>query len=207
MSAKVLSTVEQSQQPGEHGGRGVFIIFCAPSGTGKSTLITYLMKEHPELNLHFSTTSRPPRGKEKNGVEYFFLSPEEFRRRINDGDFLEYCEVYKNRFYGTLRSQVNSQLAKGENVIGDLDVIGGLHVKKEYGDQALLVFIKPPSINVLKQRLEARGTDNPEIIKERIERAEFEMSKAKEFDYIVVNDNLEQAKSDILRVVKDYLSL
>ena len=190
MSAKVLSTVEQSQQPGEHGGRGVFIIFCAPSGTGKSTLITYLMKEHPELNLHFSisATSRPPRG-------------------INDGDFLEYCEVYKNRFYGTLRSQVNSQLAKGENVIGDLDVIGGLHVKKEYGDQALLVFIKPPSINVLKQRLEARGTDNPEIIKERIERAEFEMSKAKEFDYIVVNDNLEQAKSDILRVVKDYLSL
>ena len=186
---------------------GRVIIFCAPSGTGKSTLIHYLIEQHPELNLHFSisATSRPPRGAELHGVEYFFFSPEEFKEHIEQGHFLEYCEVYKDRFYGTLRSQVEQQLAKGENVIADLDVIGGLNVKQAYGERALTVFIQPPSVETLRERLEKRGTDTPEVINDRIARAEYEISRAPEFDCIVTNDNLEQAKSDIYRVVSKYL--
>lgn len=181
------------------------IIFSAPSGSGKSTIINYLMEQG--LNLHFSVsaTSRAPRGTEKNGVEYFFLSPEEFRRHIAAGDFLEYEEVYADRFYGTLKSEVDNQLARGENVVCDVDVLGGKNIKKHYGPRALSIFIQPPSVEVLKQRLEGRGTDAPEVIADRIARAEFELSFAPEFDVVIVNDDLATAQAETLRTVKDFL--
>lgn len=181
------------------------IIFSAPSGSGKSTIINYLMAQN--LNLHFSisATSRPPRGTEKNGVEYFFLSPEEFKTLIAKGEFLEYEEVYKDRFYGTLKSQVDAQLERGENVVCDVDVLGGQNIKAYYGDKALSLFIQPPSIEVLKQRLESRGTDAPEIIKDRLARAEFELSYADKFDKVVVNDNLEDAQSEASSLIKTFL--
>lgn len=181
------------------------IIFSAPSGSGKSTIINYLMAQN--LNLHFSisATSRPPRGTEKNGVEYFFLSPEEFKTLIAKGEFLEYEEVYKDRFYGTLKSQVDAQLERGENVVCDVDVLGGQSIKAYYGDKALSLFIQPPSIEVLKQRLESRGTDAPEVIKDRLARAEFELSYADKFDKVVVNDNLEDAQSEALSLIKTFL--
>ena len=187
--------------------RGKLIIFSAPSGTGKSTIIRWLMKEHPELNLAFSIacTSRAPRGEEQNGVDYFFITPEEFRARIEDDEFLEYEEVYTDRFYGTLKSQVERQLEAGQNVVFDVDVKGGGNVKKHYGDKALSIFIQPPSIAALRQRLEHRATDAPEVIDQRIARAEFELSFAKQFDKIVINDILDYAKADTLALVKDFL--
>lgn len=182
------------------------IIFSAPSGSGKSTIINYLMQQG--LNLHFSisATSRPPRGTEQNGVEYFFLTPEEFRNHISQGDFLEYEEVYKDRFYGTLKSQVDAQLSKGENVVCDVDVLGGQNIKKHYVDRALSLFIQPPSIEVLRQRLEGRGTDAPEVINDRIARAEFELSFAKNFDHVIVNDDLATAQQEALRIIQDFLA-
>ncbi len=181
------------------------IIFSAPSGSGKSTIINYLMQQ--QLNLHFSisATSRPPRGTEQHGVEYFFLSPQEFRERIANGEFLEYEEVYKDRFYGTLRSQIDAQLAKGENVVCDVDVLGGQNIKKHYGDRALSLFIQPPSIEALRQRLEGRGTDSAEVIADRIARAEFELSFAPKFDKVVVNDDLATAQQEALHIVKNFI--
>lgn len=181
------------------------IIFSAPSGSGKSTIINYLMQQG--LNLHFSVsaTSRPPRGAEQNGVEYYFLTPEDFKQRIAQGEFLEYEEVYKDRFYGTLKSQVDAQLAKGENVVCDVDVLGGQNIKKHYGQRALSIFIQPPSIEVLRQRLEGRGTDSPEVINDRIARAEFELSFADKFDHAVVNDDLQQAQAETLALIQNFL--
>ena len=181
------------------------IIFSAPSGSGKSTIINYLMQQG--LNLHFSVsaTSRPPRGAEQNGVEYYFLTPEDFKQRIAQGEFLEYEEVYKDRFYGTLKSQVDAQLAKGENVVCDVDVLGGQNIKKHYGQRALSIFIQPPSIEVLRQRLEGRGTDSPEVINDRIARAEFELSFADKFDHAVVNDDLQQAQAEALALIQNLL--
>lgn len=181
------------------------IIFSAPSGSGKSTIINYLMQQG--LNLHFSisATSRAPRGAEKNGVEYFFLSPEDFKQRIDRDEFLEYEEVYKDRFYGTLKSQVDAQLAKGENVVCDVDVLGGQNIKKHYGDKAMSLFIQPPSIDVLRKRLEGRGTDAPEVIDDRIARAQFELSFAQKFDHVVVNDDLQTAQREALQLVKEFL--
>ena len=185
--------------------KGSVIIFSAPSGSGKSTIINYLMKQN--LNLHFSisATSRPPRGTEKNGVEYFVLTPDEFRSHMEKGDLLEYEEVYKDRFYGTLKAQVDAQLAKGENVVCDVDVLGGQNIKKHYGNNALSVFIQPPSIEVLRQRLEGRATDSAEVINDRIARAEFELSYANKFDTIVINDNLQEAEEQALSVIKNFL--
>lgn len=181
------------------------IIFSAPSGSGKSTIINYLMQQG--LNLHFSVsaTSRPPRGAEQNGVEYYFLTPEDFKQRIAQGEFLEYEEVYKDRFYGTLKSQVDAQLAKGENVVCDVDVLGGQNIKKHYGQRALSIFIQPPSIEALRQRLEGRGTDSPEVINDRIARAEFELSFANKFDHAVVNDDLQQAQAESLALIQNFL--
>ena len=166
------------------------------------------MKEHPELNLAFSIscTSRPPRGTEQNGVEYFFLTPEEFRQRIDNDEFLEYEEVYEGRFYGTLKAQVERQLEAGQNVVFDVDVKGGVNIKNYYGDEAMSLFIQPPSIAELRKRLEGRGTDAPEVIDQRIARAEFELAFADKFDKIVVNDDLAQAKADALQLVKDFLT-
>lgn len=181
------------------------VIFSAPSGSGKSTIINYLMRQG--LNLHFSVsaTSRPPRGNERHGVEYFFLTPEEFRRRIAAGDFLEYEEVYPDRFYGTLKEQVDAQMAKGENVVCDVDVKGGQRIKQHYADRALSVFIQPPSIDALRQRLVNRGTDKPEVIEDRIARAEFELSFAPKFDTVIVNDDLATAQAEALRTIREFL--
>ncbi len=187
--------------------QGKLIIFSAPSGSGKSTIINWLMAEHPELNLNFSIscTSRAPRGTEQNGVEYFFVSPEEFRQRIAADEFLEYEEVYADRFYGTLKSQVEKQLAEGQNVVFDVDVKGGCNIKQFYGDRALSVFIQPPSVEELRRRLNGRGTDAPEVIEDRIRRAEFELSFAPKFDTVVVNDDLATAKADVLNAVAGFI--
>ena len=182
------------------------IIFSAPSGSGKSTIISWLM-QHEELRLKFSIscTSRPPRGQEKHGVEYFFLSPDEFRERIAANEFLEYEEVYTDRFYGTLTSQVEKQLAEGQNVVFDVDVKGGCNIKQHYGERALALFIQPPSVEELRRRLEARATDAPEVIDQRIARAEYELSFAGEYDRIVVNDDLEKAKAETLAIIQKFL--
>lgn len=183
------------------------LIVSAPSGSGKSTIVNWLMREHPELRLYFSIscTSRAPRGTERNGVEYFFLTPEEFRQRIENNEFLEYEEVYDNRFYGTLKQQVVNQREAGQNVVFDVDVKGGVNIKKYYGDDALSLFIQPPSVEELRHRLEGRGTDAPEAIAERLAKAEYEMTFAPLFDHVIVNDDLETAKQETLQVVKDFL--
>lgn len=182
------------------------IIFSAPSGSGKSTIINYLLAKHLNLAFSISATSRAPRGTERDGVEYFFLTPDEFRRRIEAGEFLEYEEVYKDRFYGTLKSQVEKQLADGQNVIFDVDVVGGCNIKQFYGDRALSVFIQPPSIEELRHRLEGRGTDAPEVIESRLAKAAYELTFAPKFDRVIVNDDLEKAKAEALQVITDFLN-
>ncbi len=185
---------------------GKLLIFSAPSGSGKSTIINWLMQEHPELNMHFSIscTSRPPRGQEQNGVEYFFLTPEEFREKIQRDEFVEYEEVYQDRYYGTLKSQVEKQLAAGENVVFDVDVHGAMNIKKAYGDRALSLFIQPPSVEELRRRLNGRGTDAPEVIEQRIARAEYELGFADKFDTVVINDDLETAKAEAYKAISDF---
>ena len=186
---------------------GKIIIFSAPSGSGKSTIIGRLMS-HKELNMAFSIscTSRPPRGTERDGVEYFFVSPDEFRRRIEADEFLEYEEVYKDRYYGTLKSQVENQLAKGENVVLDVDVKGGCNIKRFYGDRALSLFIQPPSLDELRRRLEGRGTDAPEVIEDRLARASFELTFADKFDHVIINDDLDCAVNEALKAVEEFIS-
>lgn len=186
---------------------GKLIIFCAPSGSGKSTLVQWLMAEHPELRLAFSIscTSRPPRGTERDGVEYFFLTPEDFKQKIANGEFLEYEEVYQDRFYGTLKSQVDSQTQRGENVLFDVDVKGGCNIKEHYGSRAMSVFIQPPSVDELRRRLLSRGTDSAEAIEERVAKAAYELTFAPRFDHVVINDNLEEAKAEVLRLVAQFV--
>ena len=185
---------------------GKLIIFSAPSGSGKSTIISRLM-QHPELHLAFSVscTSRAPRGTERNGVEYFFITPEEFRERISRDEFLEYEEVYADRFYGTLKQQVETQAARGENVVFDVDVKGGCNIKQYYGNRALSIFIQPPSIEDLRHRLVGRATDAPEVIEQRIERAAFELTFAPKFDRVVINDDLDRAVEETLRIVREFV--
>ena len=181
------------------------IIFSAPSGSGKSTIINYLLEQGLNMAFSISATSRPPRGQEQHGVEYFFLTPEEFKERIANDEFLEYEEVYQDRFYGTLKSQVENQLNAGQNVVFDVDVVGGCNIKQFYGDRALSVFIQPPSIEELRKRLEGRGTDTPEVIESRIAKAEFELSFAPKFDVVIVNDDLDTAKAEALKVIREFL--
>lgn len=184
---------------------GKLIIFSAPSGSGKSTIINYLLTQGLNLAFSISATSRPPRGTEKHGVEYFFLTPDEFRKRIDDNEFLEYEEVYKDRYYGTLKSQVEEQLKAGQNVIFDVDVVGGCNIKKYYGDKALSLFVQPPSVEELRHRLTGRGTDAPEVIESRIAKAEYELSFAPKFDKVIINDDLETAKAEALHIIKEFL--
>ena len=189
--------------------KGKLIIVSAPSGSGKSTIVQWLMKEHPELRLYFSIscTSRAPRGTEQNGVEYFFLTEEEFRQKIDNDEFLEYEEVYAGRFYGTLKQQVERQLEAGQNVVFDVDVKGGVNIKKYYGERAMSLFIQPPSVEELRRRLEGRGTDTPEAIEDRLAKAEYEMTFAPQFDHVVINDNLETAKQEALSLLRDFLNI
>ena len=186
---------------------GKLIIFSAPSGAGKSTIVQYLLTCGFNLEFSVSATSRAPRGKEVNGLDYYYLSPEEFRQKIQNQEFLEYEEVYPNCFYGTLRSEVERITSTGKNIVFDVDVIGGLNIKKEFSDRALAIFIAPPNIEILHKRLINRGTDSPEMIEKRIGKADYEMTFANQFDIIVVNDNLDTAKSEAETAIKSFLDI
>ena len=186
---------------------GKLIIFSAPSGSGKSTIINRLM-QRPELHLAFSIscTSRAPRGTEQNGVEYFFITPEEFRERISRDEFLEYEEVYADRFYGTLRQQVDRQLEAGQNVVFDVDVAGGCRIRDIYGTQAMSIFVQPPSIEELERRLRSRNTDSEEQIVQRLGKAEQELAQAPRFDHIVVNDDFLTAVEQTATLVREFIN-
>ncbi len=181
------------------------VIFSAPSGSGKSTIVNHILKLHPELEFSVSAASRAPRGEEKNGVAYWFISADEFRRRIADGEFVEYEEVYPGSFYGTLKSEVERIWDKGNAIIFDVDVKGGVNLKKYFGDRALSVFIQAPSVEVLRQRLVSRATDSPEAIERRVAKAAEEMTYADKFDHIIVNDDLQKAYADAEKLVSDFL--
>ena len=181
------------------------VIFSAPSGSGKSTIVSHILKLHPELEFSVSAASRAPRGDEKNGVAYWFISADEFRKRIADNEFVEYEEVYEDHFYGTLKSEVERIWDKGNSVIFDVDVKGGVNLKKYFGDRALSVFIQAPSVEVLRQRLIGRATDSPEAIERRVAKAAEEMTYADKFDHIIVNDDLQKAYADAEKLVSEFL--
>lgn len=187
--------------------KGRLLIFSAPSGSGKSTIVQWLMKEHPELNMHFSIscTTRAPRGTEQNGVEYFFISPAEFKEKIAQDAFVEFEEVYTDKYYGTLKSQVTEMTENGQNVVFDIDVKGGCNIKRQYGSKALSIFIQPPSIEELRRRLEGRATDAQEVIEQRLSKASYELTFADKFDVVIVNDDLEKAKADTLNAINEFL--
>lgn len=185
---------------------GKLIIFSAPSGSGKSTIINYLLTQNLNLEFSVSATSREPRGEEQHGVEYFFLTPEEFRTRIANGEFLEHEEVYQDRFYGTLKAPIEKQLSEGFNVVFDVDVVGGCNIKEYYGDRALSIFVQPPSVEELRKRLVGRATDAPEVIESRIAKAEFELGFAPKFDVVIVNDELEKAQAETLEVIRNFIN-
>ena len=172
------------------------LIFCAPSGSGKSTIVNYLLNKYPELEFSVSATSRAPRGTEKHGEAYYFLSTEEFQQKIKEDAFVEYEEVYEGCYYGTLKSEIERIEMKGNHVVFDVDVVGGCNLKSIFADIALAVFIAPPNVETLRKRLEGRATDSPEMIEQRVGKAEYELTFAPKFDRILVNDNLETALSE-----------
>ncbi|MBP5549787.1 MAG: guanylate kinase [Bacteroidales bacterium] len=184
---------------------GKVLIFSAPSGSGKSTIVNHILGLHPEIEFSVSATSRPPRGQEQDGVEYYFLSVEEFRRRIEADQFVEYEQVYEGRYYGTLKSEVERIWAKGHVIIFDVDVKGGVNLKKYFGDKALSVFIQAPSVEDLRRRLIFRNTDAPEAIEERVAKAAEEMTYAPKFDVVLINDNLDKAYAEAEKMVDDFL--
>lgn len=196
------------ENPLDKESKGRLLIFSAPSGSGKSTIVQWLMKEHPELNMHFSIscTTRAPRGTEQNGVEYFFISPVEFKEKIAQDAFVEYEEVYTDKYYGTLKSQVTEMTENGQNVVFDIDVKGGCNIKRQYGNKALSIFIQPPSIEELRRRLEGRATDAQEVIEQRLSKASYELTFADKFDIVIVNDDLEKAKADTLNAINEFLN-
>ena len=181
------------------------IIFSAPSGSGKSTLINYLLDRGLELEFSISATSRPPRGTEQHGKEYYFFSAEEFRKGIEEDRFLEWQEVYEGVYYGTLKSEMERIRSLGRVAVFDVDVIGGLNIKKILGHQALAIFIKPPSVEILRQRLQKRGADSPDKIEQRIAKAEFELGFAQQFDVIITNDRLEEACRETENTIRNFL--
>lgn len=188
--------------------KGKIIILSAPSGTGKSTIISRL-REDESLRLDFSisATSRAPRGSEENGKDYFFLSNEEFQNKIDNGEFVEWEEVYSGTRYGTLESEVVRVTGSGHNLIMDVDVKGALNIKRRYGKEAISIFVMPPDIETLGQRLRSRGTDSAETISHRLAKAEFEMGFAPQFDTIVINDNLDKAVKDVDTHIRNFCNL
>lgn len=188
------------------GQGGKLIVFSAPSGSGKTTIVKHLL-EQPHLNLEFSISaaSRAPRENEKSGIDYYFMSLKEFKEHIKNGDFLEWEEVYRDNFYGTLKSEVDRIWAKGKNVIFDIDVVGGLRIKKKFPEKTLAVFVKPPSVDELKIRLKNRKTESEEKINMRIAKASIEMATAPQFDHIIVNDVLENAFQEAEALVLDHI--
>jgi len=185
---------------------GKLVIFSAPSGAGKSTLVNYLLPKFPQLSFSISATSRPPRGQEVHGKDYYFLSAEEFRNSIAQDQLLEWEEVYAGTYYGTLRSEVERIWSQGKVVVFDIDVVGALNLKKQFGDRALALFVQAPSVEILEQRLRGRATDSEEKIQQRVAKATIEMARAPEFDEVVVNDNLDSAKSEAVAILNDFLA-
>lgn len=181
------------------------IIISAPSGAGKSTLVKYLLTQNLGLEFSVSATCRQARGKEQHGKDYYFISEEEFKQKINNNEFIEYEEVYSGCYYGTLRSEVDRISEEGNTVIFDVDVVGGLNIKKQYPDHSIAIFVAPPSVEELKNRLTKRCTDTPEMIERRVGKATLEMSYAPQFDVVIVNDQLEKAKKEIETVVRNFL--
>ncbi len=183
----------------------MILIFSAPSGAGKSTLVNYLLSRRSDLEFSISATTRAPRGKEVDGREYYFISNEEFLRRVANDEFVEYENVYQGTYYGTLKSEIERIESRGHHVVFDVDVKGGIHLKRIFGNRALSIFVAPPSVEALRLRLIGRGTDAPEKIEERVGKAALEMQDAKCFDTVIVNDNLETAQHGLLRQVTDFL--
>ena len=186
--------------------QGKLIIFSAPSGSGKSTIVRHLLRRDVPIEFSVSATNRAPRDREENGVDYYFLSSEEFKSKINSQAFLEWEEVYPDRYYGTLNAEVDRIWANGKQVVFDIDVEGGLNLKKQFGERALSVFIKAPSLDVLKERLMARNTEDQENLNMRLDKAQSEMAYAKYFDLVIVNDNLEMAQEQAYQKVMDFIN-
>jgi len=185
---------------------GKLIIFSAPSGAGKTTIVRHLLELDLNLEFSISATSRGMRHTETDGKDYYFLSPEEFRQKIRNDEFLEWEEVYQGTFYGTLKSEVERIRSNGKNVVFDVDVVGGCNIKKFYGDDALAVFVQPPSVEELRNRLVARSTDAPEVIEKRVAKAEYELTFAPNFDVIIVNDQLKKAFKETEECVRAFIA-
>lgn len=184
---------------------GKLIIFSAPSGSGKTTIVRELLKRFPQFEFSISATSRKPRGQEQHGVDYYFLSNEEFKERVAHNEFVEWEEVYEGTCYGTLKSEMERIWAKGNIIIFDVDVIGGINLKRLFGDDACSMFIMPPSVEELERRLRGRGTDAEEVIQKRVSKADFELSKASEFDYTVINDDLQTAIAEATQIIEEFI--
>ena len=187
--------------------KGKLLIFSAPSGSGKTTLVHYLMKQFPELAFSVSATSRPPRPGEQDGKDYFFMTQDEFKQKIANHEFVEWEEVYENQFYGSLKSEVERLRNEGKTVVFDVDVKGGLNIKKQFGDEALAIFVKPPSLEILEKRLRARSTEDEASLKKRISRAGYEMEFEPQFDVVIVNDKLEEAQKQSVKLVRSFLNI
>ena len=182
------------------------IIFSAPSGSGKTTIVRQLLQKYPQFEFSISATSRAPRGQEVDGVDYYFLTDEEFMRRVEQDAFVEWEAVYAGTHYGTLRSEMERIWNKGNIIVFDVDVMGGIRLKEIFGEKALSIFVMPPSIEELRKRLEGRGTDAPEVIEKRIAKASFELTKAPQFDRQIVNDDLEVAVAECINVIKNFIA-
>ena len=185
--------------------QGKLIVFSAPSGSGKTTLVQHLLCQDFPFGFSISATSRSPRGQEKNGTDYYFLSETEFQSKIVQGDFLEYEEVYAGTFYGTLHSELDRLWRAGKHVLFDIDVVGGCHIKKQFPKQCLSLFVQPPSMAVLENRLRGRGTDSEEKIKQRLAKAAKELTYAPQFDHVIINDDLKTAQAEVTAIVQSFL--
>lgn len=184
---------------------GKAIIFSAPSGSGKTTIVQHLLEKNPDLGFSISASTRDKRGRtEAHGKDYYFLTPEEFKKKIDTNDFIEWEEVYEGNFYGTLKSEINRIWKQGKNVIFDVDVKGGLNLKKYFGDKALAIFVKVPSLEILKARLNDRGTESPESLSRRLFKANFEMSFQDQFDVVLLNENLEKSLAEAQRLYEEF---
>jgi guanylate kinase len=184
---------------------GKLLIFSAPSGSGKTTIVHHLLNLNMGLEFSISATSREPRINEENGKDYFFLSSEDFRKKIDANEFLEWEEVYPNQYYGTLRSEVNKLRHSGKHVVFDIDVEGGVHLKEEFAELAFAVFVQAPSLEVMEQRLRLRGTDSEEQLTKRLQKAKIELSYAEKFDYILINNNLEESLKTAEQIVREFI--